>query len=82
MDRRGLEMKYAFTPDKRKEIIDELESYLTDEFVREVQTRPRAWIYLDESIRVYPSEIIEYERKSLQLADHDKADLDKEDKKD
>lgn len=51
--------KYAFTSDKRAELIDELESYLTEDFVREVQTRHRAWIHLNESIRVYPSDIVE-----------------------
>lgn len=65
----GLEMKkYAFTPEKREEIIDELESYLTDEFVREVQTQPRAWIYLCEAVRVYPSDIVELQNSAHNAA--------------
>lgn len=51
--------KYAFTPDKREELIDGLEANLTEDFVRAAQRRNRAWINLNESVRVYPSEIIE-----------------------
>ena len=52
-------MKYMFTPDMREGIISGIESELTEDFVQKVRGPTRQWIYLNDAIRVWPSEILE-----------------------